>query len=49
MPKGHAPKREPKKPKRKKDKKGLVISPVEFTPAEVMVVGKRKRRTEEEA
>lgn len=47
MARGHAPKREAKKPKKKNDKKTEVYSPV-FTIQPVEVVGKRRKPKEEE-
>ena len=46
MPRGHAPKRETKKPKKKADK--AVLAPPVFTSADVEVVRKRKKPREEE-
>ena len=47
MPKGHAPKRETKKPKKKAEKRVVVAPPV-FTPADVDVVPKRRKPREDE-
>ena len=47
MPKGHKPKREGKKPKRKDDKNLATMLPV-FTSADVEVVKKRRKPKEEE-
>ena len=47
MPKGHAPKRETKKAKKKSDKR-VVIEPPIYAPSEVLVTGKRKKRKGEE-
>ena len=47
MPKGHAPKRENKKPKKKADK-GIEIAPPGFAPPVVEVVRKRRKPKEEE-
>ena len=46
MPKGHAPKRESKKPKRKAEKRTEVSPPV-FTSPSVEVIEKRKKSKEE--
>lgn len=42
MPKGHAPKRETRKPKKKADRKD-VVAPTVFTSADVEVVQKRRK------
>ena len=47
MPKGHAPKRETKKPKKKAEKRVVVAAPV-FTSADVEVVPKRRRPREDD-
>ena len=47
MPRGHKPKREAKKP-RKKAEKPVLVSPPEFAPAEVEVVKKRRKPREEQ-
>ena len=47
MPRGHAPKRETKKPKKKAEKK-IVLAPPVFTSADVDVVPRRKKPREEE-
>lgn len=46
MPKGHAPKRETKKAKKKPDKK-IVFAPEVFTSADVEVVQKRRKHRED--
>ena len=46
MARGHAPKRETKKPKKKAEKS--VLAPPVFTSADVEVVPKRKKPREEE-
>ena len=47
MPKGHAPKRETKKAKKKADKK-IVFAPAVFTSADVEVVQKRRKPREDD-
>ena len=47
MPRGHASKRETKKPK-KKSVKPVAISPPDFTSTEVEVVKKKRKPREEE-
>ena len=47
MPRGHAAKRESKKPKKKPDKQPSLIAPV-FTSVEVEVVKKKRKPREEE-
>ena len=47
MPRGHKPKRESKKPK-KKAEKPVLASPPEFAPGEVEVVKKRRKPREEQ-
>jgi len=47
MPKGHTPKRESKKPKKKDSRKAVEVLPP-IVPTEVEVVGKRKKSREEE-
>ena len=42
MPRGHAPKRETRKPKKRAERK-VVISTAEFTSAEVEVVPRRRK------
>ena len=46
MPRGHAPKREGKKPKKKADTQSPLSPPV-FTSTEVKVVKKRRKPKEE--
>ena len=47
MPKGHAPKRETKKAKKKSDKRA-VMEPAIYAPTEVQATGKRRKRRDEE-
>jgi len=47
MPRGHASKREAKKPK-KKSAKAVAISPPDFTSTEVQVIKKKRKPREEE-
>ena len=47
MPRGHAPKRETRKPKKKAERK-VVISTAEFTSADVEVVPSRRKARDEE-
>ena len=47
MPKGHAPKRESKKPKKKADKTPVIIAPI-VPSGEVEVIKKRKKSRQEE-
>ncbi len=47
MPRGHAPKRETRKPKKKEERK-LVVSTAEFTSADVDVVPKRRKVREDD-
>ena len=47
MPRGHAAKREAKKPKNKDDKKFISPPPL-VAPSQVEVVGKRRKVKEEE-
>ena len=47
MPKGHAPKREAKRAKKKTDKQAVSEPPI-YAPTEVEVTGKRKKRKDEE-
>ena len=47
MPRGHSPKRESKKPKKKKADKQPMLSPPVFTSTEVEVIKKRKKPREE--
>ena len=48
MPKGNKPKREGKKPKKKKDDTKGIEPPTVFTSAQVEVVRKRKKPREEQ-
>ena len=48
MPRGHAPKREAKKPKKKRDDRTEILPPPVFTDAEVEVVKKRRKPRDEE-
>ena len=48
MPRGHAPKRETKKAKKKVDKQQVELAPPMFAPSEVEVIKKRKKPKEEE-
>ena len=47
MPKGHAPKREAKRAKKKTDKRVMIEEPI-YAPTEVEVTGKKKKRKDEE-
>ena len=47
MPRGHAQKRETKRPKKKADKQPLLGSPV-FTSSEVEIVKKKRKPREED-
>lgn len=47
MPRGHAVRREGKKPKKKDDKRAIELPPV-LTSAQVEVTGKRKKAKAEE-
>ena len=47
MPKGHAPKRETKKAKKKSEKRVSIEPPI-YAPSEVEVTGKKRRRRDGE-
>jgi len=47
MPKGHSPKRESKKPKKRKADNQSVFSPPVFTSTEVEVIKKKRKPREE--
>ena len=48
MPKGHAPKRETKKVKKKSEKRVSIEPPI-YAPSEVKVTGKKRKRRDAES
>ena len=43
MPRGHAPKRETRKPKKRAERKAVISTTAEFTSADVEVVPRRRK------